>query len=195
MKSRTDEWHGRCHELSQLVNAVLGSCRQLSLLATTVVSVRHPVFLRHLLLMEALGAVERGEYAEPNPSSNGSSIARRWLKAALGRAGLLLGVRLLRAWFHCLHYALRYSIATIRLRSRFGSLLRELQKNPAAVMLRTTCIDLRSLETSDDFFYGKLPTRLLQLGVSCLMLCTDYKETFFRSGTDLGSVVGADHSG
>jgi hypothetical protein len=179
MKSRTDEWHGRCHELSQLVNTVLCSCRQLSLLATTVVNIQHPVFLRHLLLVEALGAAERGEYAEPNPSSNDSSIARRWLKAALGRVGLLSGVQLLRAWFHCLHYALRYSIASIRLRSRFGSLLRELQKNPVAVILRTTCIDLRNLSSSDDFIYGKLPPTLLEQGVSCLMLCHDYKEAFW----------------
>jgi hypothetical protein len=178
MNSHTNEWHRRCQELSQLTNAVLCSCSQLSLLATTVVNVRHPVFRTHRALVESLEAAERGEYAGPNPSSADSSVMRRWLKLALGRAGFFW-LRLLRQWFRCLHCALRYSFATIRLKLRFGSLLRELQKNPAAVILRTTLIDLRSLGSSDDFIYGKLPTTLLERGVSCLMLCNDYKESFW----------------
>lgn len=170
--TKKDSWTEQFEEVARLGYAMLRSCPQLPLLATSIVNPKHPIPSRQVNLVKSLFR-SPGEESEAVDKSDRTSTRDR-LKEILRTLGMLTAVRMVRAWVRCLAYALDYTLTNVRLNLTFRPFLKELRAQPATIILRTTCTDLRLLESPDDFFYGKLPSALQERRVNCLILCNDY---------------------
>lgn len=170
-------WPAQYRELTRMVYTLRRQCPSLPLLATSEVHPRHPLPVKHLELIEAFAS--DGEEGTPT-ASNGAFEQRNVPPLSL----------IIKRWMRCLLVALYDTVAVICLKLRVGSLARRALRAPATVVMKTWTFGPRTSDSSDDFYYGKLPQMLHRRGLRCVLLYGD-----LSAGSESASAQTAVNSG
>lgn len=151
---------GLYKELVEAMYAVRRLCPHLPLLGASSVNPRYPLSSDHV---EMMNTILNGVGEATRSGTDRSTALQNMPPVRLIAKRLVL----------CMLSALRETLDLIYLKLKFSLVLRRLKRNPASLLMKTWCFGPESLNSSDDFYYGRLPQLLQQRGVSFLLLCGD----------------------